>query len=219
MSEIKKVFWSVSGLHCKSCEMLIEDELKNIHRVISVSASQQKSLVEITYQEEPDLNQIKGAITKLGYQVDDHKEVGARGSVRFKDYLNIILIFAIILGIYFLLKKLAWFDWDLNAQNLTWPLIIMVGVLAGFSSCLSLVGGLVLGIAANYAKNNSAQNFWSKFKPHVLFNIGRISGYFILGGSLGLLGEAFQLSITAIRGCPKTLASARVFSYTKSPLK
>jgi len=74
----------------------------------------------------------------------------------------------------------------------------MVGVLAGFSSCLSLVGGLVLGIAANYAKNNSAQNFWSKFKPHVLFNIGRISGYFILGGSLGLLGEAFQLSITAI---------------------
>ena len=198
MPDIKKVVLAVSGLHCQACEMLIEDELKSISKVVSVSASQSKSLVEITYQEEPNLDQIKKTIAQLGYKVNDKKEGEISGPVRLKDYLNIFLIFAVILGLYFLLKKLAWFDWDLNAKNLTWPLVILVGVLAGFSSCMSLVGGLVLGIAANYTKNHPVQNFWSKFKPHLLFNVGRISGYFVLGGALGLLGEAFQLSITAI---------------------
>ncbi|MEI7620252.1 MAG: sulfite exporter TauE/SafE family protein [Candidatus Falkowbacteria bacterium] len=212
MPDTKKVILPVSGLHCKSCEMLIEDELKDISGVVSVNASQQKSLVEVSYDQDLDLDKVKGIISKLGYKVGADKDVK---KITLKDYLNIALIFLVFLGIYLLFKKLAWFDFNLDAKSMTWPLVIVVGLIAGFSSCMSLVGGLVLGIAANYTKNNPSPSFWLKFKPHVLFNVGRISGYFLLGGSLGLLGEAFQLSITAISIITLLAALVMVFMGLK----
>ncbi len=74
------------------------------------------------------------------------------------------------------------------------PLALLVGLVAGVSTCLALVGGLVLGAAATYAQNHPDATRAEKFRPHLIFNAGRVIGFFILGGILGLLGSTFKLS-------------------------
>ena len=53
---------------------------------------------------------------------------------------------------------------------------------------MAVVGGLLLSVSANYAKEGN------KIKPQMFFHIGRIILFFILGGVIGALGSAFQLS-------------------------
>ncbi|MFA4942300.1 MAG: sulfite exporter TauE/SafE family protein [Patescibacteria group bacterium] len=215
MADLKKTSLSVSGLHCRSCELLLEVEIKNITGVVNVEVSQSKGLISISYQGDLDLNRVKEVIIKLGYGVNEDGKKEDVKTITGKDYLNIFLIFLVLMIIFLISKKLAWFNWDLNSNNMTWPLIILVGLTAGFSSCMSLVGGLVLGISANYSKNHPTQNIWSKFKPHLLFNLGRIGGYFILGGLLGLVGEAFQLSTLAISSITFLAALIMIFMGLK----
>jgi len=57
-----------------------------------------------------------------------------------------------------------------------------------------LVGGLVLGISARHAEKHPEATALQNFRPHVFFNIGRIISYFLLGGLIGMIGKAFQLS-------------------------
>lgn len=66
-----------------------------------------------------------------------------------------------------------------------------VGLIASVSSCMAVVGGIVLSMSANYAKNGE-----NNFKPQLLFHLGRLVSFFLLGGVVGLLGASFQLNTT-----------------------
>ncbi len=55
---------------------------------------------------------------------------------------------------------------------------------------MAVVGGLVLSMSANFAKEGD------KVRPQVLFHVGRLAAFFILGGVIGAIGASFQLGIT-----------------------
>jgi sulfite exporter TauE/SafE len=55
---------------------------------------------------------------------------------------------------------------------------------------MAVVGGLVLSMSANYAKEGD------KVRPQVLFHVGRLASYFVLGGVIGALGSVFQIGTT-----------------------
>jgi len=68
---------------------------------------------------------------------------------------------------------------------------------AGVSTCLALVGGLILSLSVSYAKAHPEASKGSKFKPQIFFNLGRLIGFFFLEGMLGVAGSAFKLSSLA----------------------
>lgn len=70
----------------------------------------------------------------------------------------------------------------------------MVGLTAGVSSCMALVGGLVLGISAKWNQSHANGSRWSRFEPHAYFNLGRVFGFALLGGLLGLFGSVIHVS-------------------------
>jgi len=55
---------------------------------------------------------------------------------------------------------------------------------------MAVVGGLVLSMSANFAKEGD------KVRPQALFHVGRLVSFFILGGVIGAIGSSFQLGIT-----------------------
>ena len=55
---------------------------------------------------------------------------------------------------------------------------------------MAVVGGLVLSMSASFAKEGD------KVRPQVLFHVGRLASFFLLGGVIGLLGSTFQLGGT-----------------------
>ena len=42
-----------------------------------------------------------------------------------------------------------------------------------------------------YAENDGTSK---KLQPHIMFNVGRVISYFVLGGVLGLIGSRLQIS-------------------------
>ena len=100
---------------------------------------------------------------------------------------------------YLVFKGLGLGDIDLGSSlsSPSWGLIIVIGLVAGLSTCMALVGGLSLGLSTKFAENHPTATPAQKFRPHVFFMIGRILSYSFLGGVLGALGTVFQFSALA----------------------
>jgi sulfite exporter TauE/SafE len=66
-------------------------------------------------------------------------------------------------------------------------LALTTGVLGGFSHCIGMCGPLV----ASYAlvRDSGHQPVSIRVAPHVLYNMGRITSYGIIGGIMGLSGS------------------------------
>lgn len=77
-----------------------------------------------------------------------------------------------------------------NPNKINLPAVFIIGVMASLSSCMAVVGSLVLTISADFAKEKNRT-------PLVLFHASRLVSFFILGGVIGLLGKAFTLNPTA----------------------
>lgn len=70
----------------------------------------------------------------------------------------------------------------------------LIGLTAGVSSCMALIGGLILGISAKWNQEHSESSAFSRFAPHLYFHLGRILGFGLLGGILGLFGSVIHFS-------------------------
>lgn len=59
----------VSGMHCRSCEMLLTDALSEIKGVQGVSADFRKGTVTLNAADQGAVEEAKKAILKEGYKV------------------------------------------------------------------------------------------------------------------------------------------------------
>ena len=59
----------VSGMHCSSCKMLIEEVSGEIHGVEKVSADFENGEVSLSVENESVLPKVRKAIEEVGYKV------------------------------------------------------------------------------------------------------------------------------------------------------
>jgi sulfite exporter TauE/SafE/plastocyanin domain-containing protein len=78
------------------------------------------------------------------------------------------------------------------------PVVFFIGLTAGISTCMAIVGGLILGASARFAEKHPYATSLQKFKPHLFFNLGRIVSYTVLGGVIGYLGSFLSLSTSVL---------------------
>jgi sulfite exporter TauE/SafE/copper chaperone CopZ len=189
---------SIKGMHCKSCEILIEDELKSIKGVTAVDISHKTGQATIHF-EGKHLNHgdVVHAVSAAGYTLGTNEKPPIF-SKNVQDYVELGVGIAVIGLIYFIAKELGLFDLNLATSNNfnSLSVVLLVGLTAGVSTCMALVGGLVLGVASRFSQEHPNASVHEKFFPHLFFNLGRIVSFFILGGVIGLVGSYFQLSPT-----------------------
>lgn len=187
----------IKGMHCRSCELLIEEELlKTVTGVKTVHVSQNKSCAEI-YHEEKFINsdEIQKAIEQAGYKVgfEDKKPLFSRN---IEDYIDVVVSAMALFILYVIVDYLGLtklFNTSVSRPSGLIP-IFLIGITAGLSTCMALVGGLVLGVFARFSEKHPDATVYEKFKPHLFFNAGRIASYVLLGGIIGVIGSFFQLS-------------------------
>jgi len=184
----------IKGMHCRSCEILIAERLQELSGVKSVQVSYKKSQATIYFEGLLSTDDIKDAIEESGYGLGINSSKPWI-SKNFQDYYELTWAAFILLIIYIVAKQFGLFDINVASNNPSSLLVVLlVGLTAGLSTCMALVGGLILGIAARHSEKHPDASPTQKFRPHLYFNIGRIGSYFILGGVIGLIGKAFQLS-------------------------
>lgn len=195
---MSKLVVPIRGMHCKSCEILVEENIKEIPGVQSVHVSLKQASATINYKgSTPTEEQLTSAVQNAGY------EIGAQENIPWfsrdaRDYFRLASAGVVLLALYFLAKTLGLFDIVVDSGSGSIWVVLLVGLVAGFSSCMALIGGLVLSVSARHSELHPEATPAQKFKPHLFFNVGRIAGYGIFGGLIGLIGSAFQLSGTML---------------------
>lgn len=184
----------IKGMHCRSCEILIEREIKSIAGVTSVYVSHKSGVAAVSCEGELDERQVQAALQKHGYSLGTEELPWF--SKHAKDYAELGMAFLMAMGLFFLAKSFGLINLSTHGSNYNNLLAVLaIGLTAGISTCMALVGGLVLGASARYAEKHPMATGMQKFTPHIYFNIGRIASYFVLGGVIGWLGSIFQLSL------------------------
>ncbi|MFA4954020.1 MAG: sulfite exporter TauE/SafE family protein [Patescibacteria group bacterium] len=188
---------NIRGMHCKSCEMLIEDHVGKVPGVTHVKVDHRTGHAEIAYaaERQPASQALEDAVQTAGYSVGDAE---AQPFMRLspQDYRDLSVAALVLMGAYFLIKYFGLANLNIVSPSSTSgaAMPLLVGLTAGFSTCMALVGGLVLSISARHAEKHPEATPAQKFRPHIYFNLGRIASYIVLGGALGALGSVFQLS-------------------------
>lgn len=191
---MNKLTVDIKGMHCKSCEILIEDELNKIACVKKADVRHNKGRATIYYEGRMNMDSIAFAVEKAGYSLG--KDNKSWISTNQNDYLELGLIGSVIFIIWALGYINGWFRFDIKGLNNygSLPIVFLIGITAGISTCMALIGGLVLGAAARFSEKHPTATAFQKFKPHLFFNMGRILSFFFFGALIGYLGSFFKLS-------------------------
>lgn len=186
----------IKGMHCRSCELLISDELMQVNGVQDVEISFQKGCAKVFHGKKTRRGALEQAILDAGYTVgrDAPKPWFSRN---INDYVEVAAMAALLFIFYFIAKDTGLFRLiDAGSNNFaSLPVVFLIGLTAGVSTCAALVGGLVLAVSSRFAEKNPDASTKEKFIPHLFFNLGRVVSFFIFGGVIGLIGSLFQMSL------------------------
>ncbi len=191
----EKIFF-IQGMHCASCEILIEKKLLTQKGIDSVEASLSKNQVRIEYNKgkltEKRLNKI---FAKSGYIFSNHPFKQIKKDKTNIKSIFLIACFSLLLIISFILFSKSGLSSlvSVNSQS-SLLLFFLFGILAGISSCAALVGGIVLSMSKQWLEIYPNKTIFQRFQPHLFFNFGRLLSYAAFGVILGLIGNAFQIS-------------------------
>ena len=184
MKKVKSATYSVSGTHCHACEILIEKEIKAMPGIKSVQASTSSQTVKIIGNKIPEILILNKIFKDSGYSFSNQSSKALTVQSSFKpDIFTSLLIVLGILGLFFFFNKLGILsNFNVNSSSY-YSSFFVFGLLAGFSTCAALVGGIVLGIARR------------GLTSVISFLLGRIILFAFFGAILGYFGSFFHLSI------------------------
>lgn len=186
-----KHLFHVHGMHCKSCVVLTESELNDHPKVTWAKSTLETRTVEIigNFGDMPPAAiaaELTGLVTKHGYTLSTEAE---KKQVNWKEFNTALPIAFGFVFLFLLLQKLGIVNL-VNTGQVTYGTAFVVGIIASLSTCMAVVGGLVLSMSATFAKEGD------KVRPQILFHAGRVVSFFILGGIIGTIGSVFQLNQT-----------------------
>lgn len=174
-------------MHCISCEMIIEKELKNLTWVQLLMISYKKWIIEIEYDNESDYENVIKTIEKNWYKVNQINSAWNNNMIS-----NIIaLLIVIILFMISWLFNLTNYIPDTSTLSYSWA--FLVWLIASVSTCLAITWWLIIWFS-KYIDSTNTTNW--HIKVQVWFQLWRIIWFFLLGGLLWLTWKLFSLSFS-----------------------
>ena len=130
----------VKGLHCKSCEILIEEKLSGKKEVKKAEVVLAENKLKIESKK-------KISVEKLNKWFEGSEYSFGTSPLKretLKDNWWILGVM-IVAGLFVLLSKIGWTRWiDINNES-SWVMLFLFGLVAGFSSCGALLSGMIIG--------------------------------------------------------------------------
>jgi len=188
----KTLVFHVSGMHCSACILMTESELMEIPYVTHAKSNLKTHSVEVTGEfgdksPEEIAEELSRTLRTHGYELSVEKMQKNAG---WGDFTYALPIAGVIILAFILLQK-AGLTNLITSSEVSYGTAFIIGLIASVSTCLAIVGGLVLSLSASSAKEGGT------WRTQTLFHIGRLGGFFILGGLVGLLGNSMHLGLTA----------------------
>lgn len=185
------IYVKIDGISCDNCRNKIKNELLKISEVNEVNIT--KNIAKITYIDKIDKEEIIKTINNLGYLTKNsyisQNINDIDNNIKLKEFILILSVIIFIIYILRIILGINIFNVIPNIDNnLSYGMLFITGLLTSIH-CISMCGAI--NIVATYNKENK----FSIKKP-LLYNIGRIISYTIIGGLIGLIGNIITVNDT-----------------------
>ncbi len=193
----KKETFAVQGMSCTGCEEIIEKALKELDGVKDVKVSFAKNTVTVVYDGETvNFAKIRTAVKKAGYTLEKAAIRPADKSVSAKDKplspLQFIGIVVILLAAYLIIDNTVGFNFIPEVtSSMGYGVLFVVGLLTSLH-CVAMCGGI--NMSQCISQNGAVQSAKAKIKPSLLYNLGRVTSYTLIGGIVGAIGSVVSFS-------------------------
>jgi sulfite exporter TauE/SafE/copper chaperone CopZ len=192
----------ITGMTCTACERRVTKGLAKLPGVESVEVSAPRGTATIYGTVLPSPSTVDAAIRAAGYEPRAPRWIATDWSIWKTVLLTaVVLVYVIVVATHSVIGE--WAAALTNPDQAGLALALTLGLTAGVSTCMAMVGGLVLALSASHAAKLAASgqtmpNLAVRMRPHIVFNIGRIVGFGILGALLGLIGSSLSLPTRAM---------------------
>lgn len=182
----------VRGMHCNACVLMTESELTDLPHVTHAKSSLTTHTVEVT-GDFGDLSptDIAAELSKVllpkGYALSTDKPPVQKN---WGEFVFAVPAAALFLLVFAALQRAGLVNL-VSGGDVTYMTAFVIGIVASLSTCMAVVGGLLLAMSATFAKSGQ------RVRPQQLFHSGRIVSFFVLGGAIGALGSVFRMSAFA----------------------
>ncbi|HSF97396.1 MAG TPA: sulfite exporter TauE/SafE family protein, partial [Ornithinibacter sp.] len=165
--------------------------------VDAVTVSATRGVATVRGSHLPDRDRLEGAIRSAGYE-----PAAPQWLTRDRAVWRTVGVAVVAVAV------LAWAVTRLGPLDVTSSLmdpsrggllvVLALGLAAGVSTCMAMVGGLVLGFSAAHTASlaesgqQSALPFRVRMRPQLAFNAGRVIGFGVLGALLGAIGSTMS---------------------------
>lgn len=214
----------IDNMTCAHCETTIEHALTGIAGIENVRASYSSGKVIVTYKpDEIELEKIEELIEENDYHVKREKKSNIKNSEKeikegetqeeetkkSVDITNIVGIGIIIFTIYTIVRRFGLTNifnaFPIAKEGMGYGMLFVIGLLTSVH-CVAMCGGICITQCAAKDSNNPVKT--SKFaamRPSLLYNLGRVISYTVMGGLVGALGSVVSFSGT-MKGIVQILA-------------
>ena len=200
---MNKKYVKIEGIHCDHCIDTITNEFKKNKKIKSITIK--NNIAHLTYNGNLTNKEIIKTIngidyfTKEEYISSNLKDIDDR--IKIKEF---IIIFISIFLIYFIVKNI----FNINIfymipnidEKVEYPMLVVIGLLTSIH-CISMCGAFNL-LAIYDSKRN--------IKRPLLYNIGRVLSYTIIGFLVGLFGSLFKVN-DSLNGIVLIVSSILIF--------
>ena len=194
----------VAGMTCRTCEVRIQRFVGRLPNVQHVKASAVHGRVEIESSAPLPAAAVEKAIRAAGYEIGRTPWLASDPDVWLTAVAGVALVAVLaVLAQVTGLADLASGAGDLSQGGLV--VALLLGLAAGVSTCMALVGGLVLALSAPFQARRAAMGIpdggaMAQMRPALVFMAGRIAGYAVLGVALGAVGASVTMppQVTAV---------------------
>jgi len=197
----------VTGMTCAACESTISDAFAELPGIDSATASARTGTVRLTGQFLPAEATLAAALAPTPYRLGTRRWLARDRSVWLDLALGVaaVAVLLLIIEVWNPTARLGNAGAGLTVGSAL--VVLGLGVAASMSTCMALVGGLVLSLSASARASTSPTA--SAVARQSAFNIGRIIGFGALGAITGMIGHTF-----ALRGLPLAIVMVAVAGAT-----
>lgn len=208
MTGTKHQGFTAEGTTCESCAEIIKRQAMKVKGVQSVQFSYVTETGSVEFDpEKTDIDAILYKIEEKGYRcfildtadTPNGKPAKKRTSSPAAALGWVVAIAGIAVVLYFLSNVMGGIELPMLSQNMGYGLLFLVGLLTGFH-CIAMCGGFVVSYTAK-----DSQEGRKSHKSHMLYGVGKVMSYTVIGAAFGLLGSIVAFT-PAMRGVAGLLA-------------
>ncbi|MDR0862640.1 MAG: sulfite exporter TauE/SafE family protein [Oscillospiraceae bacterium] len=180
----------IGGMTCASCQRRIESSLLDTDGVLAATASWANGCADVTYDAEvASPRAVRAAIERHGYEVLRNSRATAE-----TDGTRALGLLLVIAALYLVASRLNLAKaFPLAEAGMGYGMLFVIGLLTS-AHCVAMCGGI-----------NLSQCVGNPVRASLLYNVGRVASYTLVGGIVGALGGVITLS-GAFRGVVQLVA-------------